>query len=89
MSDDNEWQDGHQRDDWSEAQADLYGRVFRFLLNNQKNVTHPNTTPMNGREWRTLAHNVAHIAADLLEGEFQLHEGEVLIADSAETSTLN
>ena len=58
MSDDNEWQDGHPLDDWSEAQADLYGRVFRFLLNNQKNVTHPNTTPMNGREWRTLAHTL-------------------------------
>ena len=76
-------------DEWSEAQRDLYGKVFRFMLQNQSIFSHPDATPIDPEHWNTIAHNPATCAADLSEGNITISDddGRVL-ATSEESETL-
>lgn len=59
-------------DDWDDTQRAVFMRQFRFLVENQAMVTHPESTPIPAEHWSTLAWNLAWLAADPLGEDDEL-----------------
>lgn len=66
---------------WNEAQRRIYGRVYRFMVLNQRSACHPDQAHLPADQWDTICHNAAWLAAEFIEaGEitFRDMDGEVV-----------
>lgn len=53
------------QDEWSESGRQLFNDLYEFLSETEQGIImHPKAEPIKKSHWRTLAWNVAWIAAD-------------------------
>ena len=53
---------------WGETARRTFNRVYDFMMNNQKLMTHPGQPAFKPAHWKTIAWNAAWIAADAVDG---------------------
>jgi hypothetical protein len=51
-------------DRWTDAQVEIFVAVRDYMLANQHAMVHPATRLIPTREWATLCHNAAWVAAE-------------------------
>ena len=51
---------------WSKQAKALYRGLKRYMIDNPELFMHPKAAPIPKAHWRTIAHNAAWIAAEML-----------------------
>lgn len=74
-------------DDFSEEQAELFSRMYRFMLMHQHDIKHPAAPSLSDEHWQTICHNTSYLAATFRDGdELVLREDDESVIFTTEES---